>query len=329
MLRLLVLITALCAYGLAFADSPGPSPNPYQEYPPSCVAYPLPTVGNNDPVWSVDVNEPTRDNSGAVVGSEIVRFFFWRTPCDGNKSALIGLADRNQQVQGTSPAPDFPAISVQQGNFGGTVRVAEEPNTIVSSIAAGTALPNFQYFILENGVAANGAPVLVDYSQSLLLTIGGAPSATIGIPAYDSSQYPSSFLTMQISGYQTGNYADQTAGGQGVQIEVANGTPGQRVIVFAWYTYDASGTAYWLFNSVSFTPGARYVSLPLGYYSGGTFVGGSGTGALWGNVTVSFPDCDHLLVAYQSESGLPAGTPQGSGTRTFTRITSINGASCN
>ena len=320
----------LCAPMLARADSPGPTPNPYQEYPPSCVAYPVPLPADTDPLFSINVNEPARDNTGAVVANENVTFFFWRTPCDGNTGALIGRMQRATSLQGTSPVPDFPSLFVTQGNLQTAVaRVNEEPNTQVSFYAAGLPVSYLQDFIFENVFDANGNPQVVNYSQALTVTIDGNPPVAISIPAYNRAQYADGLLPMQISGHNTGNYADPSAGGQGVQIEVAEGTPGQRVIVFAWYTYDPSGFPYWLFNSATFTPGDRSVSLPLGYFSGGTFVAGNGHAALWGNITVTFPDCDHMTVSYQSANGLPSGVPQGSGTRTFTKITAINGATCN
>jgi hypothetical protein len=332
MSRVLLFTAAavLCSPMLARADSPGPVPNPYQEYPPSCVAYPVTLPAQTDPLYQINVNEPTHDNTGAVVGNEAVTFFFWRTPCDNNTSALMGQASRSQSLQGTSPVPEFPSLFVSQGNLQSAVaRVNEEPNTQVSFYAAGLPVAFFQNFIFENVFDSSGNPQVVNYSQALTLTIDGNPPATLNIPVYNKSQYTDGSLPMQISGYNTGNYSDPVAGGQGVQIEVAEGTPGQRVIVFAWYTYDPSGVAYWLFNSTTFAPGARSVSLPLGYFSGGTFVAGSGHAALWGNITVTFPDCDHMTVTYQAANGLPSGTPQGAGTRTFTKITSINGVSCN
>lgn len=332
MTRVLICTAAavMCSPMLARADAPGSTPNPYQEYPPSCVAFPLPLPANTDPIYSINVNEPARDNTGAVVANETVTFFFWRTPCDGNTSALIGEMQRVQQLQGTSPVPDFPSLFVSQGNLQTEVaRVVEEPNTQVAFHAAGLPVAFFQDVVFENVYDNNGNPQIVNYSQALTVTIDGNPPGVIVIPAYNRNQYADAFLPMQISGYNTGNYADPVAGAQGVQIEVAEGTPGQRVIVFAWYTYDSSGTPYWLFNSATVTPGDRSVTLPLGYFSGGTFVAGNGHAALWGNITVTFPDCDHMTVTYQSANGLPSGVPTGSGSRTFTKLTSINGVSCN
>jgi len=35
-----------------------------------------------------------------------------------------------------------------------------------------------------------------------------------------------------------------------------------------------------------------------------------------------------MIMTYGSASGLPSGVPTGSGTRTFTRVTNINGLTC-
>ena len=46
------------------------------------------------------------------------------------------------------------------------------------------------------------------------------------------------------------------------------------------------------------------------------------------NLTVDFPDCNSMHFTYQANAGLPASVPQGSGSRTWTRLTGINGLGC-
>jgi hypothetical protein len=317
------LIVMLCTPWSALADSSGPVLNIYRAYPPSCLSAPLPSPSG--PISTAHVALPTVNGiPGSQVGTEVVTVIFWRTPCDGGASALLGEIVRDQALQGSGPQPVFGGMSVTQGGVQGGSRLASDPNTTASDLPPGFAIPDGIVFVFENLAGQQ-----INYSDSVSVTINGLPPVSVTIPAYGPSQYPDAGLSMQISGYQTGNFADPVAGGQGVQVEVAEAGSGFRTIVLAWYTYDTSGTAYWLFNSETFSPGDRSVSLPLGYYSGGAFVAGNGAPALWGNVTVSFPDCDHMTLSYQSAAGLPSGTPQGAGTRTFTRITSINGATCN
>lgn len=313
------------------ADSPGPQLNPSRAYPPSCVALPLPLPAGNEPLWSTHVTVPTVDSSFNITGTEDVTYIFWRTPCDGGKAALLGQMQRDNAHTGTTPIPIFALISASQGVAQNViVRPALDPNTVISGLDLGLIpIRTNATFVMEEGYDSN-TTYLFDYTQPMSLTLNGSTPVTISIPQYNSNQYTTAGMPLQISGYQTGNYGD-AAGGQGVQVEVAeSSTADQRYLVLAWYTYDATGTSYWLFNSTAFTIGARSATFPLGYYGGGGFAGGAGTisAAVWGNITVSFPDCDHMVMTYGSDAGLPSSVPTGSGTRTFTRVTNINGVTC-
>jgi len=329
----LAFISLLFLLGLAqtaLADSPGPLLNPYRAYPPSCVALPFPEPAGNEPLWSTRVTVPTVDSSFNFVGTESVTYFFWRTPCNGGGAALIGQMQRDDANASHTPVPVFSLITATQGVAqNAVVRPAVDPNTVFSGLDLGL-IPISWYvtFVMEDAYAS-GNSYLLDYTQSMNLTINGSSAVTIGIPQYNPNLYATAGLPMQISGYQTGNYAD-ASGGQGIQVEVAeSATAGQRYVVLAWYTYDPSNIAYWLFNSTAITIGDRQATFPLGYFHDGGFAGSAdGVGSLWGNVTVSFPDCEHMVMSYSSVTGLPGGVPTGSGTRTFTRVTNINGVTC-
>jgi len=311
----------------ALAESSGPLLNPDRAYPQSCLAVPLPSPSG--PLANVQVLAYTIDQNYNVTGAtEQITLTLWRSPCNGGKAALLGAVTRDSAHSNTWPAPLVPSLYVSQNGHESWARIALDPNTFSSSVGEGLD-PFFDSltFVFEEPYDLN-VPY-VDYSSALVVTNGnGGAFATFA--AYNPAQYPTASLPLQISGYQTGNYGDPS-GGQGIQVEVAeSSTDNQRYLVLAWYTYDNSGISYWLFNSTAFTTGARSVAFPLGYYGGGGFAGGSGTvsAAVWGNITVSFPDCEHMVMTYGSVSGLPGGVPTGSGTRTFTRVTSINGVTC-
>jgi hypothetical protein len=318
---------------LAFADSPGQTLNPFRVYPPSCLADPLPTTPSG-PTWQLRATFTALQFSAAALTTEDVTLYFWRAPCDSGKSALLGRLVRDPVNEGRIDVqPLFPAFGKTQNAQTIVFRSALEPNTVKSFIYL-TPIPVDITFVFENGMLyPTGTREVVDYSEGFELVAPngqGSFSPLLAIPAYDAAQYANASLPMQISGYQSGNFSDPS-GGQGIQIEVIEtGVQGQRALVLAWYTYDATGTSYWLFNSTTFNVGARSVSLPLGYFVGGGFAGAAGnvSAAVWGNVTLSFADCNHMTFSYQSISGLPAGVPVGSGTRTFTRVTSINGVTC-
>jgi hypothetical protein len=312
----------------ASADSPGPQLNPDHAYPPSCLAFPLPDP--TGPITSVQILAYTVDNTYTLTGNtEQITLKLWRSPCNGGKAALLGSVTRDASVANTFPAPLIPSLYVNQNGAEAWARIASDPNTFTAGLGEGID-PFFESltFVFEEPYS-NTVPY-VDYSKALSVTNGnGSVFAALG--AYNTSQYPTAGQPMQISGYQTGNYAD-ASGGQGVQVEVSeSATAGQRYLILAWYTYDPTNVAYWFYGSTAFNLGARSATLPLGYFYGGSFAGTSGvagTGALWGNVTVSFPDCNHLQMTYADAGGLPSGVPTGSGTRTFTRASWINGATC-
>jgi hypothetical protein len=69
----------------------------------------------------------------------------------------------------------------------------------------------------------------------------------------------------------------------------------------------------------------------LAYYAGGGFAGNFGssaTPALWGTLSVKFPDCNTMQFSYQSDPGQHSEIPVVSGNRTWTRATTINGLTC-
>src|SRR5947208_778035 len=91
----------------AFADSAGPELSPTRAYPPSCVALPLPVPAGNEPVWSTRVTVPTVDSSYNFAAPESVTYLFWRTPCNGGSTALIGQMQRDNALAGHTPFPIF------------------------------------------------------------------------------------------------------------------------------------------------------------------------------------------------------------------------------
>lgn len=312
----------------ASADSPGPQLNPDRAYPPSCLAYPLPAPSG--PVASVQFLAYTVDSNYALTGNtEQLTLKLWRSPCNGGKAALLGSVTRDSSLNNTFPAPLIPSLYVNQNGHEAWARIAADPNTFTAGLGEGID-PFFSSLTFVFEEPYDTSVPYVDYGAALSVTNGnGAVFASL--LAYNPSQYPTAGQPMQISGYQTGNYGDPS-GAQGVQVEVSeSSTPGQRYLILAWYTYDPSNIAYWLFGAVPFNIGDRAATVPLGYFEGGYFAGAggvAGTGQLWGNATVSFPDCNHVVMTYAGAGGLPNGVPAGSGTRTFSRVTWINGATC-
>jgi hypothetical protein len=316
----------------AAADSPGPSAIPYRAYPPSCLSYPLPDVGDVE-VQSAAPIVNTVDEQGHIVGIEQPAYFFWRTPCGSGRSALLGLFGRAVMYQGQWPAPLFPGITGTQGAIQNVpIRLAAEPNTAVSSLPAnGFAVTVSQLFVFEN----NPTGPQFDFSKALEITIHGNPPTNVFFSAYDPVQYPTASLPLPITGYLAGNWYDPTHSGEGIQTEIGEfpdaGATMNRFVSVAWSPFDATAMPYWLFGSGTFTAGDRTATFDLSYVTGGGFAG-SGSGgaqvARWGSITVAFPDCNTLSFQYQSAVDLPSGVPSGSGSKTWNRLTQINGLTC-
>ncbi len=324
MKRCVFSLSAVALLGIAnvaWSDSPGPVQSPWQAYPPSCLAYPLPPPSG--PTWSVPV---ILETNGPTHHDESVDFVFWRTPCKGKKSALLGKISRDPASANRFPAPVFAGLQVSQGNVQNhPARIATEPNTVLSNVPSDLGVSDSLVFVFENDASAS-----LDYSQAINLAIASNESAgSVSIPAYDETQYPTADLSLQLSGYLTGNWFDPAHGGEGAQVEIGAGSGSSRYIVFAWYTYDPSGKPFWLFGQGAFNAGDRSANVTVAYATGGGFAGGpSAANASWGTLTVEFPGCNSMHFTYQANSGLPAGIPQGSGSRMWTRLTSISGLAC-
>lgn len=316
--------------------------NPDRAYPPSCLNSPMPLgMWQNDPLalhTTVNlVGDPyAGGNESAYAETDTVYVF--RVVCTSGQSATLVEIDRPSANEGNSTLyPTLPAISVQQGSNNFYIRLANDPNTFFSTNYALNPLINSDVFVLENFY--NGS-ALIDYNAALALTVDTLNTndpnrfTTFNLAAYNPAQYPEASLPLPISGYMTGAWYDPAHSGEGIQVEVGEqGTPGSandRYIVMAWYTYDASGVPYWLYGEGDFTSGARNATVTMVYSTGGGFAGsfGSATTPTWGTISVQFPDCNTMQFNYQSQGGLPTGVPTGNGAKTWTRISQMNGLTC-
>lgn len=311
----------------ALADSVGPIENPFTAYPPSCLADPLPT-DSEGPVWTARVNLATQHSGGSA--TEDVTFVFWRTPCIGGKTALLGRIERDAANEGrTDVEPLFPDFSALQGTKSGPMRVAVEPNTVRTSIARGTPLAASTTFVFEK--FPDPAAVTFDFLHSLTVTINGTAPANVVIPNYDPSLYDESSQPLQISGYNTGAYYDKSHSGEGIMLEIGEHSPTSRYVFIGWFTYGPDGRPYWISGSTNFTPRARTVTIPMSYTGQGGFAGNFGPKAQatdWGTLRINAVDCKTINFSYRSIPLLPDDVPQGNGARTWSKLTSINGLNC-
>jgi hypothetical protein len=316
--------------------------NPDRAYPPSCLSSPMPFgMWQSDPNYKHSVvnliGDPLAGDANERNYSEAVDVYVFRVPCSSGQSATLVEIDRPSNHSNTY-YPTFPGVYVTQGSQQDyVVRVANDPNTFYSTNFALNPLIQSDVFVLENFYA--GA-VQFNFNQSVTVTIdnlatGFRQIVDFPLAAYNPAQYAAASLPLPISGYMTGNWYDQNHSGEGIQVEVGelqgNGSNVPRYISIAWYTFDSSGTPYWLFGSGVFNAGDTTATMQLGYSYGGGFAGNFGASAtqkLWGTFNVQFPDCNTMKFSYQSTAGLPNGVPVGAGSKTWTRLTQMNGLTC-
>lgn len=320
--------------------------NPDRAYPPSCLSSPMPFgMWQNDPNYFHTqlnlVGDPLTNDAGERAYTETVDVYVFRVACTSGQSATLLEIDRPTSLDGnTTRYPTFPAVYVSQGSLQGyVVRIADDPNTFFATNYALNPLINSDVFVLENFYASQ---TQIDYNQALRVEVDNLAAGAarqindVSLAAYNPTGYPEALLPLPISGYETGNWYDPNHSGEGIQVEVgelqaSGGSTYPRYISIAWYTFDSSGIPYWLFGSGTFNAGDTSAVVTLAYSSGGGFAGNFGASAtqkLWGTFNVQFPDCNTMQFNYQSTNGLPAGVSTGSGTRTWTRLTQMNGLTC-
>ena len=325
---------------------------------------PLP-VTPSGPVYSRTVT--LYENNGGQNSSEDVTIMIWRVACSSSGDALdynpdkgyVGATlmriQRQSAYEGDSQLyPVYPDVRVAQGsitfdnpNFTDYVRSANEPNTVVSDVTVGSPVINSTTYVLEN----YPNPTLGFFYFNNAFTIrfwngyrdsNGNPAPgsqfTISVPDYNPTQqtYPAAYQPMAINGYLTGAWYDPSAGSrEGLVTQVLdNGDGATRTLFATWYTYDQLGLPFWLVAQASFPIGStQLTNVQVLYATGSSFAAmpppsPNVKANTWGTMNVSFPDCQHMKFDFNGAASAVQGGPAGSGTRTWTRLGSINSLTC-
>jgi hypothetical protein len=347
--------------------SPGsPQANPNRAYPPSCAAYPLPTAPSG-PTYSANVQLPQYDPAyGSVENTETVTVTVWRIACSssgsvtpynpagtGYNAMTLMRIQRSAANEGqTSSYPIFPQgiavtpatassvpASCTSSNNCYYVRTATEPNTFLEDAAnSATGIVNSTTYVLENyqGYANfpyNGAFKL--WIDSGLENYGLNGLTAISVPAYapTADTYPAAFNPVPIDGYAATNWYDPAHSGEGMMISVVDmGDNATRTFFAAWYTYNSLGLPFWITAQGTMPIGATSTGNIAGYYfTNGGFAGAFGSTATaqqWGTLSFQFQDCNHMQFTYSGQANAATNGPSGNGTRTWIRLASNNGMSC-
>lgn len=349
---------ALTAAATASSDPAPPFANSYRAYPPSCLADPLPFITPMEaPAYSKIVrlasyNPALVGSAQGPYGVEDVVITLWRVPCSSSgqfyNSATLLAIDRASTLEGTTPYPLFPGVALTQGNNPPLrlVRVAPEPNTVLSHMNVDTPVQRSQVYVLENFASTDSSTAFFDFNLPFTITFynyyEGDTGQSISVPVYNPTPttFPNAYKDLPVTGYLSGNWYDTSKGGEGMTVQVLElpGNTTQYLFTFAWFTYDPSGLPYWLFGSAAIPAGTRGpISADTVFSPGGTFLGGTSAANLpvWGRVTFSFPDCGRMnftATKTTTAAGTP-GTTNVSESRQWTRpvgndVLSINGISC-
>jgi plastocyanin len=133
-----------------------------------------------------------------------------------------------------------------------------------------------------------------------------------------------------INGGLSGNWFNPTAnqGGHGFQIEIL---PNNGILAI-WFVFNPAGTAQnWIYTQGSYDPTQSTVTIPAFLEQGGAFPPNFDstkvTAPSWGDLTLSFSDCNNGTAAWKSNAtSLAAG--YGDVTFPIQRLTSIDGTTC-
>jgi hypothetical protein len=343
--------------------------NYWRTYPASCLADPLPE-NPTGPVYSKTVTLAARNTDDLdQLYSEDVTISIWRVACSSSgefyNSATLMRIDRQPQYEGDNEYyPLFPHVSVDQvtdandipfddPDLRDYVRVAVEPNTVISDVTIDSPIVYSQTYVLENfpGAACNGPCFDFNFPFTIRFDnfLGSAADSQyfIEVPVYNPTQstYPDAFASLPINGYMSSNWYQPGKGGEGIVVQVYERETsnvgscldigGGTILPFSftWFTYDDLGFPFFLFGDdcvraadpTRLTVDTYYIT-GLGF--AGDFSQDDRTLNPWGQVSFEFPTCNTMFVDYQSDSGLPAGIPAGTGSLDYSRIANVNGLTC-
>jgi hypothetical protein len=338
----------------------------YRAYPASCFSDTLPSQANSIEPLPVSPSGvlfsgtvTLYEKNGTQDSAEDVTITIFRVACSssGDKlsynpdglavSATLMRIQRQSRYEGDSQIyPRYPDIRIAQGNISfdnpnrtDYVRVASEPNTVVSDTMLDAPIINSTTYVLEN----YPSPTLgfFDFNNAFNIRFDNGYQngrTTFQIDAYtpNSNTYPAAFKPMAINGYLTGSWYDPSAGSrEGLVTQILENGDGTRTLFATWYTYDQLGLPFWLVAQGGFPIGSTQLTgVPVFYATGGSFAAlppppsPAVKSNAWGTIDVSFPDCQTLKFSFNGSASAVQGGPQGSGQRTWKRLGSINSLAC-
>lgn len=326
----------------AIGNTPGvgtPMAHANRLYPPSCASWPLPDKPSGS-TWSATV--PTYATTGTAATTENILVTVWRVPCsssgqavpyntNGAKNAitLVRLDRADDSV--TTVIPLRPRLLFTQGSVSyGVIRVAIEPNTVLSEASYAVPMPSSATYVLEN-YPGTGMQQF-DYRSAFKLNVlgGTGTSVDINIPAYEPTQetYPDAFGPIALDGYSAAQWYNASRN-EGVIVQVAEAydgaNPMRRQLIIDLLTKDNAGNPFWIVGGAAFDPvagGLRSLVVPVAYLVQNNAI------ADWGSIQVVQRNCNQLELSFTPKPDLAQGIPVITGTVSYVRLLSANGMLC-
>jgi hypothetical protein len=331
-----------------------PMANGFRAYPPSCAADPLPDKASG-PTWSGSVPLYAGTSSGASY-TEPVIVTVWRLSCSSSGSAVpynpegfdnaitLMRIDRTSDNEGKRDHwPYLPLIQAAQGSISDfandpktLIRVAVEPNTVVSEMSYGTPLYDSTTFVLEN-YPYEGSGYFT-FSDAFKLRVNpllrNVNPLELQIPDYAPTEatYPDAFAYLPIDGYAAAQW-NNSEFNEGLLLQVAEAYdpqhPYRRMLIFDLLTADTNGQPIWLVGAAAFDPSpAGVTSLDVNLSYLGQEQASGFKQFPWGKATINLASCNELLVTYSPNANVPEPVPVFEGTTPYERIFSANGMLC-
>ena len=127
-----------------------------------------------------------------------------------------------------------------------------------------------------------------------------------------------------LDGYMSGNWYDPARSGHGLQLEF---TDQSNMALAIWFVFGPDGGQNWIYAQGTYDPARNTMTMPAVISNGARFPPLFKSSDLqttpWGSITLTFADCDHGTLTWNST--LPG---YGAGTMSISRLTSIRGTKC-
>lgn len=181
-----------------------------------------------------------------------------------------------------------------------------------------------------NGIASSGdyiggtTPGTYRIAALILCLNGGGNCAALKGQSGPIASFGMSQSFGLLDGYMSGNWYDPARSGQGLQLEF---TDQNNTALIVWFVFGPEGGQNWIYAQGAYDLTKNTLTLPAVILTGAKFPplfkSSDMQSTPWGSITLTFADCDHGTMTWNSV--LPG---YGAGSMPISRLTSIRGTKC-